>query len=180
MNVLPRPTRRALVLANKKFFEALRSAQSAAVSDMPVRDGGFRELAGHKHCLVVTYRKDGHAIAQPVWPAYQGDRVYIWTEEHAMKVKRLRRNPNALIAPSSFRGRPLGNPIEATARILDDPAERHQAAAIFRSQMGLETQGIRRGLPPTHGCCLDRANAEDASMNRRHPTIGLVAKGPRA
>jgi uncharacterized protein len=136
MNVLPRSARRALVLANKKVLESLRSPDSETVAAMAVRNGGFGSLTGHKHCLVVSYRKDGRPIAQPVWPGYDGDRVYIWTEEHAMKAKRLRRNSNALIAPCSFRGKPLGAPIAATGRILDDPAERDHAAAVIRSQWG--------------------------------------------
>jgi len=53
-----------------------------------------------------------------------------------MKAKRLRRNPNALIAPCSFRGRPLGDPIAATGRILNDPAERAHAAKVIHCQWG--------------------------------------------
>jgi hypothetical protein len=36
----------------------------------------------------------------------------------------------------SFRGKPLASPIAATARILDDPAERAHAAAVIRAQWG--------------------------------------------
>jgi uncharacterized protein len=136
MNILPAAVRRAAVLANKKVLEALRSPESATVLTRPVRTGGFGSLAAHKHCLVVSYRKDGRPIAQAVWPGYDGDRIYIWTEEQAMKAKRLRRNPNALIAPCSFRGEPLGDPVAATGRILDDPAERIHAAATIHSQWG--------------------------------------------
>ena len=136
MNVLPISARRAAVVANKKILEALRSPEAAAVTAMPVRDPGFAELAGHNHSLVVTYRKDRRPVPQPIWPGYDGDRVYIWTEEQAMKAKRLRRNPNALIAPCSFRGRPLRDPIAATGRILKDPAERAQAAKVIHCQWG--------------------------------------------
>jgi PPOX class probable F420-dependent enzyme len=151
MNVLPRPTRRTAVLANKKILEALRSPEAVTVTAMPVRDRGFAELAGHKHCLVVTYRKDGRPVAQPVWPGYDGDRIYIWTEEHAVKAKRLRRNPNALIAPCSFRGKPLGDPIAATGRILDGPAESAHAAEIIRSQWGWKRKAFAAASRPLTG-----------------------------
>jgi len=134
MNLLVLRARRAAVLANKKVLEYLRSPQAATVTDMPWSTNRFGELAAHKHGLVVTYRKDGRPVAQPVWPGFDGDRIYLWTEEQAMKAKRLRRNPNALIAPCTFRGKPLGNPIAVTGRILDDPAEREHAAAILRAQ----------------------------------------------
>jgi PPOX class probable F420-dependent enzyme len=136
MSILPTAARRAAVMANKRVLEALRSPESATVLSRPVRIGDFGSLATHKHCLVVSYRKDGRPIAQAVWPGYDGDRIYIWTEEQAMKAKRLRRNPDALIAPCSFRGKPLGDPVAAIARILDDPAERSHAAATIDSQWG--------------------------------------------
>jgi uncharacterized protein len=148
MNVLPGPARRAAVLANKKFLESVRSPDTAAVTGMPVRHGGFGELAAHTHCLVVSYRKDGRAITQPVWPGYDGDRIYIWTEEHAMKAKRLRRNPNALIAPCSFRGKPLGQPIAAAGRVLDDPDERDHAAQVIRAQWGWKRKAFAAASRP--------------------------------
>jgi PPOX class probable F420-dependent enzyme len=148
MNVLPPPVRRALVLANKKVLESLRSPDAETVGTMAVSNSGFGQLAGHKHCLVVSYRKDGRPIAQPVWPGYDGERIYIWTEEHAMKAKRLRRNPNALIAPCSFRGKPLGEPIAATGRILNNPAERDHAAAVIRSQWGWKRKAFAAASRP--------------------------------
>jgi PPOX class probable F420-dependent enzyme len=127
---------RAVVGANKRLLAALRSDESDSVMDMPVRRVGFSSLCGHKHCLVVTYRRDGHPVAQPVWPGYDGDRVYIWTEIEAYKAKRLRNNPDALIAPCSFRGKPLGPPIAARGRILESDAERRHAERVIRSQWG--------------------------------------------
>lgn len=140
--------RRALVVANKTFWGLLRSPAAAHVTDMPVRHKGFGELSGYDHCLVVSYRKDGSAVPQPVWPGYDGDRVYVWTEEQAYKVKRLRRNPNALIAACSFRGKPLASPIAATAHILDDPAARAHAAAVLRSQWGWKRRAFAAASRP--------------------------------
>jgi hypothetical protein len=127
---------RAVVGANKRLLAALRSDESGSVMDMPVQGVGFSSLRGHKHCLLVTYRRDGHPVAQPVWPGYDGDRVYIWTEIEAYKAKRLRSNPDALIAPCSFRGKPLGSPIAARGRILESDAERRHAELVIRSQWG--------------------------------------------
>lgn len=127
---------RAVVGANKQLLAALRSDESGSVMDMPVRHADFSTLSGHKHCLVVTYRRDGRPIAQPVWPGYDGDRIYVWTEIEAYKAKRLRNNPNALIAPCSFRGKPLGPPIAARGRILEAEGERRHAELVIRSQWG--------------------------------------------
>ena len=140
--------RRGIVVANKRFFASLRSPAAASVADMPVRHTGFDELGTHKHCLVVSYRKDGAAVSQPVWPGYDGDRVYVWTEAHAYKAKRLRRNPKALIAPCTFRGKPLGSPIAATARILDDPTERAHAAAVLAAEWGWKRKAFAAASRP--------------------------------
>jgi PPOX class probable F420-dependent enzyme len=136
--------RRVTVNANKRVLGALRHKDAAGVVDLPVQHGDFAALHGHKHCLVVTYRKDGRPIAQPVWPGYDGQRVYIWTEVEAYKAKRLRRNPTALIAPCSFRGKPLGEPLAARGRILESAAERRHAEAVIRSQCGWKRKTFER------------------------------------
>ena len=135
---------RAAVNVNKRALGALRSEDAATVVDLPVQHGDFSQLHGHKHCLVVTYRKDGRPIAQPVWPGYDGERVYIWTEIEASKAKRLRRNPAALIAPCSFRGKPLGPPIAARGRVLESVAERRRADDVIRSQWGWKRKAFER------------------------------------
>lgn len=144
---------RVLVTANKRLLAALRSEEATTVLDMPVRVTGFAELRRYDHCLVVTYRKDGTPVPQPVWPGYDGDRVYLWTEVEAYKAKRLRRNPEALIAPCSFRGKPLAAPIAARGRILDTEAERAHAESVIRSQWGWKRRAfaaISRPLTPVH------------------------------
>jgi len=128
--------RRAMVMGNKKFLVAIRSKEADTILDMKVQGGDFATLPGHEHCLVVTYKQDGTPIAHPVWPGYDGDRVFIWTEVEAFKAKRLRRNPDALIAPCSFRGKPLAAPIAATGRILETEEERAHAEATIWSQWG--------------------------------------------
>jgi PPOX class probable F420-dependent enzyme len=136
------------VTANKRLLVALRSKDADTLVDLPVQHGGFSSLGGHKHCLVVTYRKDGRPVAQPVWPGYDGDRVYIWTEIQAYKAKRLRNNPLALIAPCSFRGKPLGPPIAARGRILETEAERRHAESVIRSQWGWKRKMFERTSRP--------------------------------
>ncbi len=128
--------RRAFVLANKYFLETLRDDQAASVIDLPIGDSGFTSLAGHEHCFLVTYRKDGRPVAQPVWPGFDGDTAYVWTEVNAMKAKRLRSHPKALLAPCTFRGRPIGSPIAATGRVLESESERNHAAAVIDASWG--------------------------------------------
>jgi PPOX class probable F420-dependent enzyme len=85
-----------------------------------------------RHALLVTYRADGTPVPTPVWVAVDGDRVFMRTGADAYKVKRIRRNPVVLLAPSTSRGRPTGAAMRGHARVLgkdEEPvAERALAA----------------------------------------------------
>lgn len=130
---------RRTIKAAKRPMEGVRSPQAASVLGMPVRhDASFGALAGGSHALLVTYKRDGGAVPTPVWFALDVDgRLFVWTEIEAFKAKRLRRNPEALLAPCDPRGAPLGPPIAARGRVLSDPAEREHAAAVVRRSWNL-------------------------------------------
>lgn len=140
--------RRAMVMANKRVLLALRSNESARILDEPVHYGGFESVRGHKHCLLVTYRKDGRPVAQPVWPGYEDGRLFVWTESEAFKAKRLARDPRALVAPCTFRGRPLAGPIAATGRILPAGSESEHAERVIRSGWGWKRKTFERTSRP--------------------------------
>jgi len=128
--------KRTVVQGEKRLLAAMRSSKSETVHDLPVQHGDFESLRESAHCLVVTYRKDGQPVAQPIWPGFDGDRMYVWSEADAYKAKRLRRNPAALIAACDFRGIPKGQPIAAAGRILESEEERTHAERVLQSQWG--------------------------------------------
>lgn len=130
---------RRMIKTAKRPMEGVRSPRAASVLGMPVQhDASFGPLAGGSHALLVTYKRDGGAVPTPVWFALDLDgRLFVWTEIEAFKAKRVRRNPEALLAPCDPRGAPLGPPIAARGRVLDDPAEREHAAAIIRGHWNL-------------------------------------------
>jgi PPOX class probable F420-dependent enzyme len=130
-------TRRWLIRKAKGPMNAARSPRAFEVLEMPVQHDGFDALTGHAHALLVTYKRDGTAVPAPVWFARDGERVYVWTEINAYKAKRLRRDPRALLAPCGPTGVPLGPPIAATGRVLEDPRDRDFAARVIRSQWGV-------------------------------------------
>jgi len=75
------------------------------------------QFANQKYLNIETYRRDGRAVATPVWFAQSGDRLYIYCLADAGKVKRIRNNPKARIAPCDIRGRVKGEWVDATARL---------------------------------------------------------------
>jgi PPOX class probable F420-dependent enzyme len=132
----PRAARRLLAGA-KKPLTASMDASAHTVLDREVVESDFSPLAGHQHCLLVTYKRDGTPVPAPVWFAVDGaGRLYVWTEVNAYKAKRLARDERALIAPCGPTGKPLGSPIRATGRVLTAESDRQHAAATLRGAWG--------------------------------------------
>jgi hypothetical protein len=98
-------------------------------------DGSLEDLARHRHTLVVTYRRDRTPVATPVWGAPAGGRLYVRVERGSGKVKRLRRDHRALLAPCTSRGMQLGPPLQASGRVL----------------VGAEEQAAERALADRYG-----------------------------
>ena len=79
------------------------------------------QFAGHRYINIETYRKNGAGVRTPVWFAEKDGRLYLYTLADSGKVKRVRNNPRVRVAPSDFRGNPLGEWRDGEACIL--PAE---------------------------------------------------------
>ena len=84
-------------------------------------------LAASKYLSLTTYRKNGDAVATPVWLIRNGDELNVITQKNSGKVKRIRNNPQVLLAPCDARGRLKGDSVAGTATLLD--AGRSQVVA---------------------------------------------------
>ncbi len=118
-------------------------------------DGGYLS--------VTTYRRDGTAVATPVWVVRDGDALAIWTTADAGKVKRIRNNPAVSVAACDMRGRLTGEPVPGHAELMS-PAETGQVRDLIRRKYGVlgrltmwgslrrrgpsGTVGIRITVPP--------------------------------
>ena len=81
---------------------------------------------------LTTYRRDGTPVSTAVSIAVDGDRAVFRSFAKAGKTRRLRRNPAAEVAPSTFLGRPTGPAIRGTARLLDGAEAREAARLLTR------------------------------------------------
>jgi uncharacterized protein len=95
-------------------------------------------LAASTYVALTTYRKDGTAIATPVWVSRAGETLYVWTQADSGKVKRIRNRGHVMVAPSDARGVPQGAAVDASARVLDDPAEIAAVEAAHRAKYGVQ------------------------------------------
>jgi uncharacterized protein len=86
----------------------------------------FAAFRDHKYLSLETFKKSGEGIKTPVWFAADpirdlagnDARLYLYTIGNTGKVKRIRNNGHVKIAPSTIKGEPLGEYIDATAEII--------------------------------------------------------------
>jgi PPOX class probable F420-dependent enzyme len=85
------------------------------------------DIRGQKYVSLITFRRNGAAVATAVWFGEDDDKLYIMTRSISGKYKRLRNNTQVRVAPCSIRGVVTGPESAATARIL--PTQEHAHAA---------------------------------------------------
>lgn len=96
------------------------------------------DLATARYLSLATFRKNGNAVATPVWFAEDGGKLYAFTAGDSGKVKRLRNGPRARVAPCTVRGKLLGDWQDAQARIVADAATVERAYRALRDKYGLQ------------------------------------------
>ncbi|MGC2109658.1 MAG: pyridoxamine 5'-phosphate oxidase family protein [Candidatus Korobacteraceae bacterium] len=127
------------------------------------------QFADAKYLNLETFRKNGVGVRTPVWFAedwgpppevtlaqeglpeesprssdrreQQGIIFYIYSEANAGKVKRIRNNPKARIAPCNFRGKLRGAWVDARARICDEREIEHAQDLLRRKYGWLKITG---------------------------------------
>jgi PPOX class probable F420-dependent enzyme len=86
------------------------------------------EIQGQKYISLTTFRKSGATVPTPVWFGERDGKLYVMTRSDSGKYKRIRNNPQVLIAPCTVRGKIAGPEFPAAARILppEDWPRAHQ------------------------------------------------------
>src|SRR4051812_6685539 len=106
--------------------------------DRPVAGGEaepmsvFDEIARSRDVSLTTSRRDGTAVATPVWVVGNGDELFIVSDADAGKVKRIRNSGRVLLTPCNVRGKiePGAPSAPGTARLLD-PAGTEAGRALI-------------------------------------------------
>jgi PPOX class probable F420-dependent enzyme len=93
-----------------------------------------------RYCNLATFRRSGVAVETPVWFARDetaGSPVYyVFSAGDAGKVKRIRADGRARVAPCDVRGRLLGEWQEAKARLVTEEAEIARGYRALRARYG--------------------------------------------
>jgi len=102
------------------------------------------ELAHHlgaaKFVSLVTYKRDGTAVAAPMWIAQDGTDLVAWTPADAWKVKRIKRDPRVVLIESTRTGKvdPVAPELWGTAVIDDAPHAVSKVEHAIRRKYGVE------------------------------------------
>jgi hypothetical protein len=88
-----------------------------------------------------TFKRTGLGVKTPVWFAQEGPTLYVRTGAESGKVKRVRNNGRARIVPSDARGNPLGEWVEAAARLVD-AQEAERANRMLTRKYGAVKMGF--------------------------------------
>ncbi|MFD5627674.1 PPOX class F420-dependent oxidoreductase [Streptomyces sp. NPDC127072] len=113
-------------------------------------------LGSGKYLLVTSYRKNGTGVATPVWVVRDGQALGVWTVVDSWKVKRIRNRADVLVGPCDVRGNATGEPVPATAEILD-AAETARYRKLLARKYGITGRlvllgsRLRRGANGTIG-----------------------------
>jgi uncharacterized protein len=80
------------------------------------------EFDRSRYVSLTTYRRNGTAVATPVWHVVDGDELVVVSEAAAGKVKRIRRDGRVQVTVCDMRGRiaPGATSVPGHARLLDD------------------------------------------------------------
>ncbi|TMR06362.1 PPOX class F420-dependent oxidoreductase [Actinomadura soli] len=78
----------------------------------------LESLKKQRTVQLTSYRKDGTPVGTPVSVVVRGDHAYFRTYDKAFKAKRLARNPEVEIAPSTSKGKVTGPAVHGRARLL--------------------------------------------------------------
>ena len=130
--------------ATYRLYPHITRDAAAELTEAPPAHG-LEGLERHRHCAVVSYKRDGSAVSTPVWFGLSGGRLYFRTLEDSYKLRRIARRADVLVAPCNARGEPAGPPVAGRARILP-PAEEEVAERAIQANFGLGRRAYKRAI----------------------------------
>ncbi len=126
------------------------------------------KIVDEKYVSLTTHRKNGDAVATPVWIAPLGDgSAGFTTGSDSGKVKRIRNNPVVTIRPCTMRGtiKTPGGPtpaeLTATAHIVDG-VEFKQVRSAIKAKYGIPAKLI--GFFSSLGAKIRRKQTADCGI----------------
>lgn len=91
---------------------------------------------------IESFYEDGRGVKTPVWHVYENGKLYVWTSADSYKVKRIRKCNQVKICISDAAGNPLGDWVDAQARIDETPEKLRAQRRRLAGKYGLAFWGF--------------------------------------
>jgi uncharacterized protein len=105
--------------------------QTAFDGHSPLHAAGAGDFGG-KYLSITSYKRDGTAVATPVWFVQRDGRLLVETDASSGKVKRIKRSPVVQIAVCTASGRLRGEQVRAMAEVLPEAEVRASERLLKR------------------------------------------------
>ena len=102
---------------------------------------GLEQFGGQKYLNLETYRKNGEAVATPLWFVEFDGVLYARTSPRSGKVKRLGREPRVRLVPCNRQGEPTGRRVEGEAGLIGGE-EARRANRLLGEKYGLLKRAV--------------------------------------
>jgi uncharacterized protein len=96
------------------------TAAGSGAADRRVSTPVTARIFAGRYLSLTSYRRDGTAVATPVWFVQEGGLLLVQTGADSGKVKRIKRDPSVAVAVCSATGRLKAAPVPARAWLLPD------------------------------------------------------------
>ncbi len=95
----------------------------------------IRLFSGRRYISLESYDSDGEPRRTPVLSVESGGLLYLRTDPHTWKVKRIQSNPHVRVALCDRTGRPTGAWLEADAKVIEGQ-EQSKVTDVFDKEYG--------------------------------------------
>jgi uncharacterized protein len=98
----------------------VETVEEAAFAGRLERQVPAARVVPGRYLSITSYKRDGTAVATPVWFVQEDGRLLVETDADSGKVKRIRRNPAVRVAACTASGRLRGEQFSAVAQLLPE------------------------------------------------------------
>src|SRR5437588_10708977 len=117
--MMPQPSHRMEGATMRTIAPPTKPKAATQTIEHPVeRPADLDALFPGRYLSVTSFKRDGTGIATPVWSVSDGTRLFAFTDLNSAKVRRIRRNPNVLVASCRVDGKLRREPVPACAEVL--------------------------------------------------------------
>ena len=122
---------------------------------------------------VTSFKRDGTGVATPVWFVSDGRRLYAFTDLHSAKVRRIRRNPEVLVASCRPGGKLRREPVHGRAEILTETEDLERVNRLLHERYKISYPLVMLVYRTGRRLRGDRAVADGAALAI---SVGLTSK----